>query len=206
MIYSRKGKFIFIHVYKNAGTSIRHALQSYNDTYRKRRLLLKTINVFGISNFLAPASHITAFEARKFVGYDIWKDSYTFAVVRNPWDWQVSLYFYMLKLDSHPQHQLISSMASFDEYIAWRCKYDYHSQLEYLSDSSTGEILVGDIYRFEQINIDIKRLESHLGHKIDLPVLNKSNSRSYRDFYSTRSMNMVADFFANDIAKFNYKF
>ncbi len=54
--------------------------------------------------------------------------------VRNPWDWQVSLYKYMLLTKDHFQHQLIADMSGFDEYIDWRINKDFHLQKEFFYD------------------------------------------------------------------------
>ena len=205
MIYSKSKNFVFIHIYKCAGTSIRNELKPYNDTFNKRLFLDKCLGKLGINSNFAPYGHIVAREAKKYLGDKVWNKAYTFAVVRNPWDWQVSLYTYMLKLKTHHQHELISAMKSFDEYIAWRCERNFHSQSEFLKDDSDN-IIVKDIYRFESLGSDIQRLASHIGCDVCLKKLNQSRSDLYRQYYSDESREMVRRFFNEDIERFGYEF
>ena len=205
MIYSKSKNFIFIHIYKNAGTSIKDALKLYNDTYSKRRSLDGALGKLGISSKFAPPWHGTAREIKNYVGGSIWDSAYTFAVIRNPWDWQVSLYTYMLKCKTHHQHRFISKIKSFDEYISWRCQENFCSQSCFLTGDS-GNIIVNDVFRFESINSDIQRLESHIGCNIHWKKLNQSRSDSYRQYYSSESREMVGKFFREDIDRFGYEF
>ena len=206
MIYSKSKNFVFIHVYKCAGTSIRDALKPYNDTFNKRLFLDKSLGRLGIKSNFAPCEHIGAHDAkRKYIGARVWDDAYTFAVVRNPWDLHVSLYSYILKLATHHEHELVSAMKSFDEYITWRCERYFPSQSSFLVNYS-GKLLVKDVYRLEALASDIQRLESHIGCDVFLKRLNQSRSDSYRKYYSGRSREMVRSFFKEDIERFGYEF
>ena len=111
----------------------------------------------------------------------------------------------MLKIKNHHQHELISAMKSFDEFIAWRCERDFHSQSEFLKDDS-GDVIVKDVYRLESLSSDIKRLASHIGCDVCLKRLNQSRSDSYRQYYSDKSREMVRRFFKEDIERFGYEF
>ena len=117
MIISHQKKFIFIHNYKVAGTSIRQSLELYDyNTINNSTYLDKLKFFLGISPKVCSSQfegHITAVELKDKIPHKIFNDYYKFGFVRNPWDWQVSLYKYMLKLESHPQHTLIKSMKNF---------------------------------------------------------------------------------------------
>ena len=206
MIYSKSKNFVFIHIYKCAGTSIRDALKPYNDTFNKRLFLDKCLARFGINSSFAPCDHIGASDAKiKYLGAKLWDNAYTFGVVRNPWDWQVSLYSYILQLTTHHEHKLVSAMKSFDEYIAWRCGRYFPSQSDFLVDLK-GNLLVKDVYKLESLGSDIQRLASHIGCDVRLKQLNQSRSDSYRQYYSDKSREMVGRFFKEDIQRFGYEF
>ncbi len=144
-------------------------------------------------------------QIRETVGRTTFESYFKFAVVRNPWDWQLSLYTYMLKDKNHFQHELISSFSSFDEYLEWRVSEDLHSQIEYLVDEN-GTMLVDQILRQESLATDFAQLANHLQIKTDLPHVNKSKPDGYKSWYSCFGKTLVAKHFADDIAKFNYSF
>lgn len=106
-------------------------------------------------------------------------DSYfSFAFVRNPWDWQVSLYTFMLKNKNHYQHNLAKSFSGFTEYIEWRCREDVRFQRDFVF-SKDGKQLVNFIGRFENLEKDFNYICSQIGISVILPKFNQSGHRPY---------------------------
>lgn len=206
IISHTKKKFIFIHIFKTAGTSFRKVLYPLANTRLQghlRRFFLK----MGL-DFYNPSplrDHVTAQEVISLIGRNKFDSYLSFAVVRNPWDWQVSLYSYMLLNQEHPQHELMLRMKSFDDYIKWRCENEVRSQKEFLVDQC-GKIVVKKILKFETLQNDYNKLSDELNITAKLPRLNKSDRRDYREYYNSESIEMVAKFFQEDIQMFNYKF
>src|SRR5690606_20911543 len=64
--------------------------------------------------------HITANDFRSQIPKSIFEEYFKFAFVRNPWDWQVSLYEYARQSPTHHEHVLTNSFKNFDDYIEWR--------------------------------------------------------------------------------------
>lgn len=206
IISHTKTKFIFIHIFKTAGTSFRKVLYPFANTRWQghlRGLFLK----IGL-DFYNPSplrDHATVQEVISLIGRNKYERFLSFAVVRSPWDWQVSLYFYMLKNKDHPQHELIRGMKSFDEYIKWRCDNEVRLQRDFLVDQS-GKIVIKKILRFEALQEDFKKLCDELKISANLPQLNKSDHRNYREYYNSVNSEMVAKTFRQDIELFNYQF
>ena len=204
---SKKGQFIFIHIYKNAGTSITNALMPFaaNKWQRIASLLFRKFN---ISTQIDPQpfhGHITADELIKTIGREVFESFFSFAIVRNPWDWQVSLYTFMLKNTTHHQHDLVKNFVSFDEYIRWRCAEDVRFQKDFIY-SENGELLVDFVGRFERIDADFKSICSHIGISASLPKLNVSCSKPYQEYYNKDTRDLVRRTFDSDITLFGYDF
>ena len=203
-ILSYSKKFIFIHNYKVAGKSISKALSRYEPhCWIHTALRMSGVKKYypALANFPA---HATALQVRERIDEDVFNSCYKFAFVRNPWDWQVSLYFYMRESKRHFQHDLIRNM-SFEEYIYWRVNHDIESQCEQIADER-GNLLVDFVGRFENVEADFERICSTLSIPAHLSHRNRSKHALYREYYSDRTNKLVEEAFAEDIACFNYQF
>ena len=202
MLISYSHRFIFIHVYKVAGVSIRDALRTYTTQRPWYQPLMKKIGRPSPDNFLA---HATANEIKHRLPKHIYNNFFKFAFVRNPWDWQVSLFVYMLEKKDHFQHDLIKSMLSFDEYIEWRISKDKHLQKDFVTDTD-GSLIVDFIGKYETLDNDFVRVCNEIGIKANLPHLNKSSRVHYKEYYNEKTINLVYEAFKEDIEFFNYSF
>jgi hypothetical protein len=210
MLISDKHRFIFIHVYKNAGASITKALHPFAIDPWKHGLYKILQRRMGISHPPShPAyryqSHIRAAELMEKIGRETYKSYFSFAVVRNPWSWQVSLYNYVLKATTHRQHELFKSFLTFDEYIEWRCTEEVRFQKDFIF-SSDGEQLVDFIGRFERLDEDFATICSRIGISASLPRLNASTFKSYQSYYTEASKELLRKTFEPDITLFGYDF
>lgn len=210
MILSHQKKFIYFHIYKVAGTSIRKALKEYDDLSFSEFPLHKNIRYFIGSHIWLLSSwaidHIKAEEASKYLPAETFNNYYKFSFVRNPWDWQVSLYHFMLQFKFHPQHRKIIKMKSFDEYIEWRVNHDRELQKQFIYDKN-GKLLIDFIGRFENIQNDFNAICSEINiNKIVLSKANPSNHSFYKDYYNKHTRDLIADAFKEDIDTFNYEY
>ena len=187
MIGSHRKKFIFFHLYKVAGTSLRNILTPYQD--------------FSMSKHDNPSMFLNKF------GRELYDKYYTFAFVRNPWDWQVSLYFYMLKDVSHHQHNLMKSFnGDFSKYIYWRVNEDCKPQYMFLSENNDliSPITLDFIGRFESLNDDFNKIKNNLSLDGSLPHLNKTNHKKYKEYYTPETWSMIEKAYKIDIDHFGY--
>ena len=190
MLLSEKPKLLFVHIYKNAGTSI-------------RRAFLKA-GVLDESKELGLHGHATAAEIARFIGEEAFRGYLSCAVVRNPWDWQVSLYRYTLDKPNHHQHEFVKALGSFEAYLDWRCAEEVRLQKSFLIGGD-GTCLVNRLLRFERLAEDFGGLCSELGMDLSLPHLNASQRSPWRDCYDDRLFELVRETFAEDIAYLGYE-
>ncbi len=209
MLISHSKKFIFIHNYKVAGTSVRKALDKYADRSFLRSSITSKFNVLlgKYPNIYSDkyGVHPTSIEVQSFLPTNIFDSYYKLGFVRNPWDWEVSLYIYMLKKTTHPQHELIKKMKSFEEYIDWRINEDLHFQKEFFYDVE-GKRLVDFIGKFEDLNEDFDKICVKLNiTDIKLPHVNKSQTKKYLKYYTPSTIDLVFEALKPDIELFGYE-
>ena len=162
--------------------------------------------------------HVTASEIIASIGEETFRSYYSFAIVRNPWDWQVSLYRFALETvvdlspvaayarGLAPERRTFSKLRSFDDYIRWRCTEDVHLQTEFVC-SPNGELLVDYVGRYESLESDFRAICDRIGIAAPLPRLNESTTQKpYQDYYTPETIELVRKAFAPDIERFGYEF
>ncbi len=202
---SYKHRFIFIHIPKNAGTSIRRALRPHlrNGWHKIRDELGRPFGSMPY-HYKGQPAHLKAHEYEALLGRARFQDFRKFAVVRNPWDWHVSLFAYMQQTPQHFQHDIVKGF-DFKDYVQWRCDEDPTSQLPYLADSSEQKI-EASIAHFETLSNDFNAIMGEFSITARLPHRNKSDHKPYREYYDDRTIDMIAALSKDDIAAFGYSF
>ena len=209
MLISHRHKFIFIHIYKNAGSSITFALRPFAETgwrfrmWKKLRCLGWDLRTFSPQPLPA---HIMAGAAYRELGSRVWEDYFTFAFVRNPWEWQVSLYRYMLSQPSHRQHHVVKQLGSFSAYLQWRCGDPSHVVLQRSFIYEQESLLVKFVGRYESIETDFRAICGKVGISTELPKINVSNTDPYQQYYDRESKELVAKTYQEDLDTFGYVF
>jgi hypothetical protein len=184
--YSTKYDLFFIHIPKNAGTSINEVLE---------------INPY-------QRGHRTAMQLKNIVGYNF-ELSNKFCVIRNPWDRMVSLYKFR-KDKGHDKH--LCGDYTFEEWLYnpmtphMPGHMDWVEQYTTIYDNQEGW-LVNYILKYETLNTDwYKMLDTLKLPKLEIPLLNTSNKDDYKKYYNTKSIKFLENLFANDIKLFEYTF
>jgi hypothetical protein len=242
-------KFIFIHVAKTGGISIKGALAPYcympYFTYLNRALN-KLFNCWLLSHeethitSMLKDSHQSALRIKqdltenraiaRALGYlqqqgtikpelnlaTIFDDFYKFAIVRNPWDREVSFFHYLKGMAKRNEKLLfgnpIHQCETFEQFIEWRYHDNldsygmfFHNQYEQLKDEQNN-LMVDFVGKFETLNQDFATICDHLGLQLQLPHRNATNRKTYQDYYSDHTKNIIATFAAEDIEHFKYTF
>jgi hypothetical protein len=179
--------FIFIHINKTGGSSIENAL--------------------GLR-----FEHKTALEKMREVGPEQWERSFTFTVVRNPWDKVASHYHYRVMTN---QTGLGLNPIGLPAWVkrAYRERDPFYfdkprmfmPQIRWIADDS-GRILVDRIARFETLQQDFADICSRIGRDASLPHLKRSVRGDYRQYYDDESVEIIANWFREDIERFDYQF
>lgn len=206
MLISRKHKFIFIHIYKTGGSSISNALMPYCkpslQVWAHQYLSLMNIQILKPFQY---DGHISAVRLANEMGKQAYSQYFSFSFVRNPWDWHVSLYHFMLSRPAHPSHQHIKKLGSFENYIKWR-NGGMKSQKSLISDSD-GNIMVDFVGRFERLRTDYLKVCSKIGVKArKLPHKKAVKRKPYQYYYTPKLRDMVAEINKVDIDFFEYQF
>src|SRR5262249_19748564 len=200
-------RFLFIHIYKTGGTTVRAALQPHahlpNWSWWQALGLRLPLCPTPPSPVLEP--HAWASEVRAALDRDLYNAYFKFAFVRNPWDWQVSLYHHALQTSGHHYHARISAMESFEEFLLWHGRHSPWLQKDFICDES-GELIVDFVGRFETLAADFAAICSRIGVRAKLQHLNKSQHGDYRAYYTPRAQRMVEEFWQEDLDFFGYSF
>lgn len=174
--------------------------------------LVRTLNKFnvkvlGFINYSPFPKHSDVHFIIDKIGKDVFDSYFSFGFVRNSWDWQVSVYKYILKSKNHENHKLISSMDDFEEYIKWRCAdiRRVRFQRDFLY-SEEGKPLVDFVGRFENLNDDFQKVCNHLGINTSLGRKNVSNTVPYQENYNEETKKMVEKTYKRVIDFFGFKF
>jgi hypothetical protein len=217
MLISYSHKLIFFHIAKVAGLSIKEALKDYAQEPEKfkinrpQRMLEGKINPL-YQMWESSILHAKAKDVKKELSEEVYNSFYKFAFVRNPWDWQVSYYHFILKEKAHIRHELVKSMAGFEEYLKWviNTKNPFSKgatklQKELITDSQ-GRLIIDFIGRYETLETDFNYVCQRLSLQTSLPYLNKSKHRNYQEYYNPKTIKLVEEHFQEDIALFGYTF
>jgi len=204
MLLSLRYKFLFVHIAKTGGTSIRAALSPYKwkDPYRIPLFLCSRISALTHHRLACKLPrHAKAIAAYEMLPRELFNELFKFAFVRNPWDLQVSSY-----------HQ------NFEDFLRWkldpsRRSYQYiidtsiELQSDYLIDLN-GNVIVDFIGRYERLEEDFQEACTRIGIRTPkLPHKRQASDRTtYQKYYTDETAELIARHFKRDIEMFGYTF
>jgi hypothetical protein len=145
--------------------------------------------------------HMPAARVRAYVGEEIWRRYYKFAFDRNPWDRQVSWYFYKTKSKR--------ARPSFERFMQSRRRAYVDNYELYTLD---GGLAVDRVCRYESLEDDLNAVlqELGVGRTLEVPRSNVSRDRDaasdYRSLYSDETREIVAEWYAPEITLLGYRF
>jgi len=96
-------------------------------------------------------------------------------------------------------------MGSFEEYLWWEIARNKAFQKPFITDAD-GNLIVDFIGRYERLQDDFAEVCNRLGISATLPHSNKTRHRDYRTYYDSRTIELVADHWRDDIELLGYTF
>ncbi|WP_340106368.1 sulfotransferase family 2 domain-containing protein [Rhodohalobacter sp. 8-1] len=187
-----KHRCIFIHIPKTAGISVNKAL--FGDYGGGHKDVTFYKRAFG------PLTYRTYF---------------TFTFVRNPYSRVLSAYLFLKKggfyeKDKKWAEKHLSQYSSFGQFVEeWLNEETIHTYNHFVPQHSfVCDIdLVPDvdfIGRFEKLEEDFQYIAGRLRLDVKLPVLNKTGSRRWEDYYTPELAEKVREVYREDFEVFGY--
>jgi len=211
MLLSLEKQFLFVHVPKAAGSSIRNVLAPYCEDPR-RYLVNRLLERVGIRvNRVGPFPrqcfrlHDSARTVKTWLPSEVYDRLFKFAVVRNPWDRMVSMYAYISTRTEHHRHRDVVRQQSFDDYLAYELRRRFVTQFDMITDRR-GSLIVDFVGRFERLDADFAEVCQRLGIEGRIVHRNQSSHEPYQNYYNERTRKLVGEYFAREIEYFGYQF
>lgn len=220
MIISHRHKFIYLRTEKTGSSSVEFALSQFCGpedivTSGKGRWdsnlgIGRFVHIHGelrrhFPRFAGYYHHIGARQVSALVGPEIWNTYFKFTTERNPWDRQVSQYFY--------RQRKCERKVEFEEYISsplYRM-FHYVKLNNWKVYTIADRIAVDEVVRYENLQDQIVDLcrRLNIASDIQLPA-KKTGIRPvrlhYREYYSPKTRDHVARWYAKEIDALGYRF
>lgn len=213
-------KKIFIHIPKNAGTTIRLNPEFADKIVEAGPSIHKSKEYSA-----AVKAHMDSIGDHHGYQHARWRDldrriaesMEAFAIVRNPWDRVVSRYFFAKKLievekkEPVGKHKIDSLEHFLEERFEWgnmeymwhRAVRGWYNQKEYVIDEE-GKVRC-NIIRLEHFDREIPQYlgVNNLNRRRNVTALNK---QSYQEIYTPKTIQIVADWYKDDIDYWGFDF
>ncbi len=217
MIISHTYKFIFLRTEKTAGTSLTAALEAVidpgdmvADMARPAWAKFSPIHHGALKRNLPRAfglhAHATAAQAKAVIGAARFNSYFKFAVERNPWDRQVSLYFQR----KHKRGQ--GDDANFDrdmKSLLFRST-EYVRLNNWSIYTINNDIVADEIIRYENLDGGLEKVLAHVGLKgtLNMPSLRSGyrDEKDYRTHYSNETREQIARWYRQEIDALGFAF
>ncbi len=223
----KKYGFWFVDIPRTSSTSIRTELSEnisiefykklapsgiayHSERYSEQSRYLRYMNSSKILNHIY-SSHISAKKVKRILGGGgaLWSKTFTFSIVRNPWDRAFSSFRQYCYTRGDKTE--ITDPEIFVRYLTNKLDRTFEHEL-YTSSSfvtdENGKIIVDFIARYENREKDLQ----YIGQKIGFPDLGRahlwktSDGKHYSRFYNDETRELVRDMYADDIKLFGYEF
>jgi hypothetical protein len=222
MLLSNRHQFLFVHIAKTGGSSIRAVLGrlAWGDALQLPTLVCHRLSHFtGHRIATKLPRHAAAVAAQEMLVPSHFDSLFKFAFVRNPWDRMVSAFHHFERENEavlKDQH-----ISSFHDFAKWIVE-DSHTyrgrkqvfvaairraQVEHLIDLK-GARIVDFVGRYENLAEDFRVVCGRIGTPLqDLPHKRKSHRKNdFRQHYDDTTAELVGSCYQADADSFDYRF
>jgi chondroitin 4-sulfotransferase 11 len=189
-------KCIFIHIPKNAGSSVIKLLNNHNSIEQEHCTYWEYLRA----------------DEQRFQAYE------KFCIVRNPWDRLFSAYNYLKNGGNKGSDQALSEMVNrqcdhFADFVMnWLDADKVYNitvltpQFMYFYDFHNQHMMIDNLLRFESLSSDFALLQDKLEIAGKLPWVNKSTDKQYQQYYNQEMIDKVKTLYHYDIDLLGYNF
>lgn len=216
MLVSHDYEFIFLRTEKTAGTSLKQALSEVSGDISGSAVMSRPkwakyspihhgALMRHLPQYFGLHTHATAAQARRVLGARVFDRYFKFAIERNPWERQVSLY-------THRQWKKGLGPESFDrdmQSFVYR-NTEYCRLNNWKIYTIDDEIVVDQLVRYEDLDAQIQAVLGRLGVP-DLPPTPRRRAYvddrpHYSTFYSPATRDLVHGWYRREIDALGYVF
>jgi hypothetical protein len=213
-----RARWIFIHIPKNAGVSLRKAPELSGRLIGVEPWFLKSRDYKrDLLAFMTERGEHHGFQHARWrdIRPEVTAQLAAVAVVRNPWARTVSRWRFARTAMDRGRAEASYAAPEFEAFLEERHVYGalpyywhrairgWYPQVDYVTDE-TGT-LRADVLRLERLSVEAPR---YFGLSDPPPPRNRSTAESadWRSHYTPRTIQIVADWYARDIAFFGFDF
>ena len=217
MLLSPRFRFLFVHIAKTGGTSVRAGLERVRRRDPYYWLMFPCHRLSHLTGHRLGTKlprHAKAIAAKELLPREFYDALFKFAFVRNPWDLQVSSFHHIRRERPH----YLQGHDDFASFLRWKLDpqrpYQYHldTSIELQSDyviDLHGQLIVDFVGRYERLQDDFAEACRRIGIRVPaLPHRREATDRErdYRRYYDDATAELVAQHMRADIERFGYGF
>lgn len=197
-------KFIFIHIPKNAGSTVEVSLGIY-----KKECMVETKDSIFEDGVSYSQQHLTAKQLKIYdKTKDIFDSYFKFTFVRNPYQRVLSEYFWLNQKNLNKDRTPSENFSKFiDEFYSTIDKDHKLTQYEYLYNEN-GNLMVDFIGRVESFENDFTKVLNKFNTKIKIKPFNITRQKKdiNQDLYLTKeNKEKIYNLFKIDFETFGYE-
>lgn len=212
-------RWLFIHIPKNAGVSIAKHPELANSVVRADPYFhISRDYTRDLARVMAEQGEHHGFQHARLrdIRPGVLDRLQPVAIVRNPWARVVSRYRFAQTAVDHDKADAAYAAGSFEAFLEERHEYGnrpyywhrairgWYPQADYVTDQAG--VVQADILRQEDLAREATRYFGLTNPPKPRNVSTRDRGRRYQDYYSDRTVQIVADWYARDIETFGFDF